>query len=482
MGLEREAKLAAPPGFVLPDLPGGVAAGTRVLDATYWDTPDLRMARDGVTLRHRTGEGADRWTLKLPKAATGGVGLSRSEQDVPGGPGEVPAELARQVRPWVRTSALGPVGRLVTTRTAVVVDGRAEVVDDDVVVLDGGREVGRFRELEAELLGDAPDDLLPGLVARLEAAGADAAGPMPKLVRALGERAAAPPELAPVEVPDDPLVADVVAAALVAAVRDVRAGDLLVTAGAPGAAGGGTADGTAAGTADGTADGVLVVRRGLRRLRSDLRSLAPVLDRERSEPVRDAAAWAVDALTPARMAERVAVTVAALAPGSEQAARAAEERAAAARAAAAALDGERWVRLLDELVATAGGPPLAPEAGAPAAEVLPRVVAEVWDELVAVVGDRPGADPLGDVRRLVTAARDAADLAAAAVGRPAAALAGALSALRRVTGDHRDAVLAAEWSAAAGDDPGPARQRAAEAAARWPAAWSEAVDRAAWLR
>lgn len=251
--LEREAKLAAPPGMAVPDLgPDAAAAGTRHLDATYWDTADLRLARDGITLRHRVGEGADRWTLKLPSAGPTPAGLSRTEHDVPGPPGSPPAELARRVRAWVRTSALVPVGRLVTERTAVVVGGAVEVVDDEVAVLDGDREVGRFREIEAEVVGDGPDDLLPSLVDRLVAAGADAASPVPKLVRALGDRAASPPELAPVEVPDDPLVADVAEAALVEAVREARAGDLLVT--------GGDAD-----------EGVLVVRRGLRRARSALR-------------------------------------------------------------------------------------------------------------------------------------------------------------------------------------------------------------------
>ncbi|HEX9992961.1 MAG TPA: CHAD domain-containing protein, partial [Acidimicrobiales bacterium] len=353
-----------------------------------------------------------------------------------------------------------PVARLTTARRPVVVAGRVEVVDDEVVVLDGDREVARFREIEAEVVADGGADLLPALVERLVAAGADPAAPVPKLVRALGERAAAPPELVPVEVPDDPLVADVAAAALVDAVREARAGDLLVTAD-PG-------------------KGVLALRRGLRLARSALRTLAPVLDREVSEPVRDAAGWAVDALTPARLAERVAATVGVVAVGAP-AARAAEERTAAAGAAAAALDGEPWLRLLDDLVALAADPPRGPEAGASAAEVLPRMVAGAWSELAAAVGGDPADAPPDRLRRLVTAARDAAELAVPGVGDPAAALSVALGRVRRVLGDHRDALLAADWLAAAGEDPAPARARAEEATARWPAAWADAVERAAWL-
>src|SRR6266508_4165576 len=66
---EREVKLGAGPAFHLPDL-NGVVDGVTVtppeavrLETVYYDTPDLRLARWGVSLRHRAGEG---WTLKLP--------------------------------------------------------------------------------------------------------------------------------------------------------------------------------------------------------------------------------------------------------------------------------------------------------------------------------------------------------------------------------------------------------------------------------
>ena len=38
----------------------------QTLRAVYYDSPDLRLARDGITLRHRSGDGPARWTLKLP--------------------------------------------------------------------------------------------------------------------------------------------------------------------------------------------------------------------------------------------------------------------------------------------------------------------------------------------------------------------------------------------------------------------------------
>src|SRR6266513_1751695 len=80
---ESEDKLEADPGFEIPDV-SGVEPGAQVavlrealLEAVYFDTADLRLARNsGITLRYRrdrspgsTDEGT--WTLKLPEDATG---------------------------------------------------------------------------------------------------------------------------------------------------------------------------------------------------------------------------------------------------------------------------------------------------------------------------------------------------------------------------------------------------------------------------
>src|SRR3982074_1795458 len=89
---EREVKLGAGPAFHLPDL-NGVVDGIEVtppeavrLETVYYDTPDLRLARWGVSLRHRAGEG---WTLKLPpKPGAGqpaGQMLERDELTFQGG-------------------------------------------------------------------------------------------------------------------------------------------------------------------------------------------------------------------------------------------------------------------------------------------------------------------------------------------------------------------------------------------------------------
>src|SRR5918994_3859442 len=70
---ELEYKFTVHPSFVVPRFEGdaGVHVVTELpeqeLRSTYLDTADLRLARSGMTLRHRTGETDEPiWTLKLP--------------------------------------------------------------------------------------------------------------------------------------------------------------------------------------------------------------------------------------------------------------------------------------------------------------------------------------------------------------------------------------------------------------------------------
>src|SRR5215216_5947862 len=111
---EREAKLAAPPGFDLPRL-GGPEDGfvaepqtARRLQTTYYDTADLRLARWGASLRYRPGEG---WTVKLPEGSDGAL-LVRAEHVFGGDGRRPPAEAVALVRAFVRTGQLSPVVRM----------------------------------------------------------------------------------------------------------------------------------------------------------------------------------------------------------------------------------------------------------------------------------------------------------------------------------------------------------------------------------
>jgi len=183
---EREVKLAAAPSFRLPaldDVAGGVvdAQPARSLTATYFDTDDLRLTRWGVSLRYRTNDG---WTVKLPQGREGQM-LVRDEIVFEGDPDRTPEEAVDLVSAFARGAALRPQVRLETVRRETALrggDGRlvADVVDDDVTVVDNGTATRPFRELEVEIADDGRGGAeagkgegtgLRGLADRVEALG-----------------------------------------------------------------------------------------------------------------------------------------------------------------------------------------------------------------------------------------------------------------------------------------------------------------------
>ncbi len=79
------------------------------LKATYYDTADLRLARSGITLRYRTGEGdASGWHLKLPLDQDGG--RTRNELHFDGPPRAVPADVLDMITA-LRAAGKGRSGR-----------------------------------------------------------------------------------------------------------------------------------------------------------------------------------------------------------------------------------------------------------------------------------------------------------------------------------------------------------------------------------
>jgi len=159
-----------------------------------------------VTMRHRTGESGPRWTVKLPDGAAGSA-LVRRELLFDAPPDEVPADARDLVRAYVRSRPLVPVARLHTDRTLVTLrdaDDRpaADVVDDIVSVYDGERLASQFREVEVESHTDGRKGarLLHAAVARLVDAGCQANRPIPKVTRALGPRAEAPPDVVVIDI------------------------------------------------------------------------------------------------------------------------------------------------------------------------------------------------------------------------------------------------------------------------------------------
>jgi inorganic triphosphatase YgiF len=197
--LEIEQKFDVDAGFERPSFAGLAGASEAApvlhhLSATYFDTPDGRLAASKITLRRRTGGPDEGWHLKLPA----GSGARREVHaplgtDLPGerGEREVPADLAARVAEVTGGQPLGPIAVLNTERTVVTLrgdDGRtlAEVADDLVTarrLVPAGDEV-RWREIEVEV--PAADPPLQRAAADvLLAAGARPAGHGSKLARVL---------------------------------------------------------------------------------------------------------------------------------------------------------------------------------------------------------------------------------------------------------------------------------------------------------
>jgi CHAD domain-containing protein len=491
--VEREVKLAAWGGFSLPDLFGVVEGvdsrplAERRLDAIYYDTRDLRLARAGVSLRHRTGDEPP-WTVKLPEGERGPV-MNRREIPFDGPVGDIPPQAAALVRAYTRTAVLVPVARLKTRRTGVelVVDEQkvAEVVDDEVSVYHGRRLASRFREVEVEIEPEAPPGLLAAVIGRLRAAGAGDADGTAKVARALGPRAQVAPDHAPIVLGARATVGEALQAALTAGLNRMVAHDPGVRLG------------------DDPED-VHQARVGTRRLRSDLRTFRPLLDPEWVAGLREEAGWFAGLLGAVRDAEvlmeRLEGQAATLAK--EDAAgvallvrRLADDREAARAHLLEAMNSPRYGELLDRLVAAAAAPPVAAgdaDLSQSAEEALPVLVGRPWRRLrkaVRALPETPVDAELHAVRILAKHTRYAAEAAAPVIGKRASAFAQAVAGVQTVLGDHQDACVTEDWLRnAVGSVAGPGeamlvgqliglqRAEAHDRRAAWPKAWKRAAD------
>ncbi|MEA2932794.1 MAG: hypothetical protein QOI56_1579 [Actinomycetota bacterium] len=490
---EREAKLGAWAGFTLPDLTG-VLDGVTVrplpeqrLDAVYYDTPDLRLARWGASVRFRAGDGTG-WTVKLADGDDGPA-LVRRELTFQGKPAAVvPAEVASLVRAFVRSAPLLPAARLRTRRQGVeLFDAEgvrlAEVVDDEVSVYEGRRLASRFRELEVELEAGASGAVLRAVIAALHEAGAGAVEPVPKVVRALGARARGRAELVEERLDDAArreaaTAGDVVRGAIAASVIRILRHDAGVRIG------------------DDPED-VHQARVGTRRLRSDLKTFESLLDPDWLADLVVELRWLGSALGAVRDAdvllERLQRQAASLPPADAAGAaslvrRLVQQREAARAGLLEAMAGPRYIALLDRLVLAAQSPVLLPEADGKANELLPPLVLRPWKKLARAVeelDDPPPDEQLHAVRIRAKRCRYAAEAVAPVVGKQAKRLASAVAAVQGELGDHQDAVVAEGWLREAARSPGVSelvagelialqRMEAEEHRQAWWATWREA--------
>lgn len=503
--LEREAKLFAGAEFALPDLSRLVAgssaepAGSQVLHATYYDSPDLRLIRSGITLRYRLeGDGAGYWTLKLPVEGSGRGAMARTEYTVAGDPATVdrvpvPEELVDLVRVRLRGQPLEPLAQLETERRRVRLvggDGEclAEIDDDEVTVVRGPAAGSRFREIEVELCAGAGPDVLRRATKRLIHAGAERGEPLPKAARALGSLAQSAPEVSvepslPRDAPLGRLVQRAIASGVARLMRHdpgVRSGD--------------------------DPEDVHQARVATRRLRSDLRTFREALDPGWVKATRDELRWLGRALGEVRdrdvLIERLRVDAASLPPPDQVAghhllSRLEGERARARQAALDALRSDRYLALVEELVRASHDPPPGELAARPARQVVRDPVRRTWRRLargVASLPEEPDDGQLHRIRILAKRCRYAAEAVAPQAGKPAERMASAVSGVQTVLGDLHDSAVAQEWlrgaigqspaqAVAAGQLIGIERQRAEALRQAWPRSWRAAKRKKlrAWL-
>jgi CHAD domain-containing protein len=439
--VERELKLQPPCTFWLARLPPRldhyVLSPVRFirLHTLYYDTADLRLTRWGCSLRLRRGEG---WTLKIP-VPTESDALFREEHVFAGDDTAVPAGVLDLSTAYVRGAAVEPVAELRTLRTSRHIlseagDDVAEVVEDDVRVVDGTRVVRRFRQIEIELADGVPDDCLEELEALLRGEGAGKPDRVPKNVRALGDRAREP-EIEPLALGARSCTGDVARAALAASVERIVRDD------APSRLG---------------PDEEVVhhARVAVRRLRSDLRTFLPLFDESWACALRDRLSWLQDGLSAARDAD---VLIAGLRRRSQSLAGAdssdldellhpfCEERDAAYERVRATLRDERYVPLLQDLVDAANRPPLTAAAAERARDAIPALFDDAWSTLRKRVRKRtrpPSDRELHRIRIAAKRMRYAAEAVLPVAGRPARALARAAERMQTILGDEHDAVVA----------------------------------------
>jgi CHAD domain-containing protein len=483
--LEREVKLAVAPTFQLPDLIDIAAAietspiDERRLETVYYDTPDLRLARWGCSFRLRQGEG---WTLKLPtpgQAAT----LNRRELEFPGDASGPPEAAVALVMAYVRKSPLVPVASLSTVRRRVQLRDRegallAEVVDDDVSVIQGLRVQSRFREVEVELRDPKAEPLLEPILARLRGAGAAGEDQTSKLVRALGARASAAPEVDPIVITPTSSAGDLVRHLIAGSVASLMRHDPGVRLG------------------DDPED-VHKARVATRRLRSQLRSLGDVLDPAWAGALREELRWVGRALGEVRdkqvLSQRLRGRASDLPDGdarlvAELANELQEESQEARGRLVLDMRSDRYLDLIERLVEASRAPVLAAEAEEPAATVAGRLARRDWKRLRRAVArlTAPASDgELHRIRILAKRLRYVAEGAAPVVGKAAERQAQAATRLQDLLGDHQDSVTAQRWLRTAGDGErrfvagelsALERGAAMQAQAKWPALWKK-LDR-----
>lgn len=430
------------------------------LEAVYFDTEGLILARHRITLRRRTGGADPGWHLKLPADKD-----SRVEIHAPlGQPEAVPEELAEQLLVFTRGQELRPVARIHTRRTLHRLHGSgqvtlAEFVDDYVTAETlHPAQVGRqWREWEIELVhGD--EALLGSAEQVLSQAGATRSGHPSKLARAFGT--AWPPAVpAPPRARPKGSAGDAVVAYIAAQIAGITAQD--------------------PGVRQGADDAVHQMRSSCRRLRSVLSAYGRLFDADATAWLKAELKWLSRVLGKARDAEVLRDRIGELLNdqpdlllSSPAASKITDELEAAFnsgyREALRSLGTERYFRLLEELEKFRDEPPTRPRAEKKAR----RVTAKLADKAIKrlhrsqkAAARQTGVEhdsALHQVRKDAKRLRHAAEALREVHRKPAVRLARDAQKLQKILGEHQDSVVARSvLLRLAGDADGPLKEDSA---------------------
>ena len=444
---ETERKYEATDAVELPDLARligldtGLGAEEQQLEATYFDTADLCLARAGITLRRREGGSDPGWHLKLPAGAD-----SRDELRMPLGRSsrKPPAELLGLTRVYTRGAAVVPVAQLNTRRRRWLLagpDGQAlvELVEDQVSAHTTGEQTRAvsWREVEVELAEHGQAELLDRIERQLLAVGVQRSGYGFKLGRLLAEELSAPPSTP--EPTAGSSAGDVILGYLATQAEQLRRYDPLVRRDAP--------------------DAVHQMRVAARRMRSALQAFGRVLDRNRTRELMTELKWIAGELGGARDSEVMAERLAAmldelpneliLGPVAAAVTRSFERRIADARQVAiAALDSDRYLELHNKIDALLAHPPMSPAADRPGRRELPKSAARAYRRMASrmrYASSQPAGEQrdiaLHEMRKAAKRLRYATEAAKPVLGKPAKRLQRQLKKVQELLGAHQDTAV-----------------------------------------
>lgn len=431
----------------LPSLEGlpGVASVTkpvrRRLESTYFDTADLALGRNGITLSRTEGGEESGWHLRVPDAASShevSEPLGRSTKTAP-------KRLRSLVQAHVRDASLVPVV-VVTARSDVrrLRDARrrllGEVAEDHVEATPAGAEDGTARSWTEWRFEPAEGDqaFRDAVATLLEDGGGTPVEEVSRLDGVLEGRVHEGPAPGPSPRKKGPASA-VVSARLREQVAEVRRLDALVRSDAPHA--------------------VHDMRVALRRLRSALATYRPLLDRDVTDPVRDELRWLAQALGQVRDTEVIRRRLQRLL--SEEPSENAQgdvgselERQMSARYDEArvrsleAMESPRYFALLERLDQLATDPPFTAVADEQAQAVLRRAVRRDWKRLrqrVAAVDEVEDATEralrLHAVRKAAKRTRYGAEPLRRLYGKDARRFVKAAKRVQTSLGEHHDSTV-----------------------------------------